>query len=49
MKTPIRLTGCVDMPVNTPPPLGADSEDILSNIGGLSKDEVARLREDGAI
>ena len=49
MKTPIRLTGCVDMPVNAPPPLGADSEDILSSIGGLSKDEVARLREDGAI
>ncbi|PKB79392.1 MAG: hypothetical protein BZY88_13615 [SAR202 cluster bacterium Io17-Chloro-G9] len=49
MITPIRLTGCVDMPKNTPPTLGADNDDVLSGIGGLSKSEVEQLREDGAI
>ena len=49
MKTPIRLTGCVEMPSKTPPPLGADSEDVLSDIGGLTKDQVEQLREEGAV
>ena len=49
MKTPIRLTGCVEMPNGSPPTLGADSEDVLESIGGLSKDQVAKLREGGAV
>ena len=49
MKTPIRLTGCVEMPKGSPPPLGADSEDVLSGIGGLTKDQVALLNEEGAV
>ena len=49
MKTPIRLTGCVEMPNVSPPPLGADSEDVLSGIGGLTKGQVEQLREEGAV
>ena len=49
MRTPIRLTGCVEMPGKSPPPLGADSDDVLCKIGGLTKNEVEQLREEGAI
>ena len=49
MKTPIRLTECVEMPVKTPPALGADSEDVLSSIGGLSSDAILQLKEAGAV
>ena len=49
MKTPIRLTACVEMPVKTPPTLGADSDDVLSSIGGLSSDSILQLKEAGAV
>ena len=49
MKTPIRLTECVEMPVKTPPALGGDSEDVLCSIGGLSSETIRQLKETGAV
>ena len=49
MKTPIRLTGCVEMPAESPPPLGSDSQAVLCGIGGLTQDQVEQLQQEGAI
>ena len=49
MKTPIRLTGCVEMPEESPPPLGSDSQAVLCGIGGLTQDQVEQLQQEGAI
>ena len=49
LKTPIRLTGCVASPEDTPPLLGEHNREVLCSIGGLSLEDVARLETEGAL
>ena len=49
VSSPIKLTGCPDVPSRTPPQLSQDSEDLLCSIGGLSHDEFAQLKAAGKI
>ena len=47
LKTPVRLTGCVEPASNTPPELGEHNQEILCGIGGLTSQELAELGEGG--
>jgi crotonobetainyl-CoA:carnitine CoA-transferase CaiB-like acyl-CoA transferase len=49
VNTPIRLTDCPDTPARTPPKLGEHNQEILCSIGGLTPEELAQLRADGAV
>ncbi len=49
LRTPIRLTGCVEPPAAAPPTLGQHNREILTTIGGLTDAELAALEQDGAI
>lgn len=49
VKTPIQLTACVDMPAGSPPLLGQHNEEILCSIGGLTPEELDRLKSDGVV
>jgi len=49
LKTPIRLTGCVASPEDTPPLLGENNREVLCGIGGLTQEEVTRLESEGAL
>jgi crotonobetainyl-CoA:carnitine CoA-transferase CaiB-like acyl-CoA transferase len=49
VNTPIHLTGCVDIPSRTPPHLGADNQEVLCSIGGLTVEELDQLRADGVV
>ena len=49
LRTPIRLTGCVESPGSTPPELGEHNREILCGLGGLTKEELSALEAQGAI
>jgi len=49
LKTPVRLTGCQDVPDNPPPALGSSNLDILCGIGGLTSQELDQLQRRGAV
>ena len=49
LKAPIRLTGCVEPPAQTPPRLGEHNQTILCGIGGLSLETLAALETQGVI
>ena len=49
VKTPVQLTGCVDMPAGSPPLLGQHNREILCGIGGLTGDQLDRLQKDGVV
>lgn len=49
LRTPIRLTGCVEPPAATPPTLGQHNREILTTIGGLTAAELAELEQEGAV
>ena len=49
VKSPIQLTGCVEMPVGAPPLLGQHNQEILCSIGGLTPTELDRLRADEVV
>ncbi len=49
VRTPIQLTGTVDIPVAPPPPLGQHNSEILCGIGGLTDDELTQMQEDGVV
>jgi crotonobetainyl-CoA:carnitine CoA-transferase CaiB-like acyl-CoA transferase len=49
LRTPIRLTGCIDFASDAPPRLGEHNQEILCSIGGLSLEELAQLESEGAI
>ena len=48
-RTPVRLTGCVETPAETPPTLGQHNSEILCSIGGLTPQEVNALEAEGAL
>ncbi|MDA0265124.1 MAG: CaiB/BaiF CoA-transferase family protein [Chloroflexi bacterium] len=49
VKTPTRLTGCVDSPEGTPPLLGEHNLDVLCSLGGMTPEEVAELTAAGVL
>ena len=49
VKSPARLTACVDSPTGTPPKLGEHNEEILCSLGGMSAEEVTALEAEGAL
>ena len=49
VRTPIQLTGTVDIPVVPPPLLGQHNSEILCGIGGLTDAELAQMEDDGVV
>ncbi len=49
VNNPIRLTECPDTATDAPPLLGANNDEILCSIGGLTPGELAQLREEGVV
>jgi len=49
VSTPIKFAGGAEMPNNAPPLLGANNEEILCSIGGLSPEELETMRADGVV
>ena len=49
VNTPIKFAGGAETPNVEPPLLGANNEDILCSIGGLSPEELAGMRSDGVV
>ena len=47
--TPIKMHGCVDAPACSAPTLSQDTADILQNVLNKSTEDVAKLKECGAI
>ena len=47
--TPIRLVGCVDTPAGAPPAVGEHNREILCGIGGVSSDDLEKMRADGVV
>ena len=49
VNTPIQLTACAGTPKGAPPLLGQHNEEILCGIGGLTGEELSRLRASGLV
>ena len=49
VNTPIHLMDSESVPTSAPPVLGANNEEILCSIGGVSPEELAKLREEGLV
>ena len=49
VNTPIKFAGGPDNPNIEPPFLGANNEEILRSIGGVSQDELEQMQSDGVI
>jgi crotonobetainyl-CoA:carnitine CoA-transferase CaiB-like acyl-CoA transferase len=49
VRTPIQLTACVEIPAGTPPLLGQHNREILCGIGGMTEEDLDRLRADGVV
>ncbi len=49
VKTPARLTACVDSPKETAPLLGEHNLEILCSLGGMTPEEVAQLEAEGVL
>ena len=49
VKTPTRLTACVDAPTGAPPELGEHNADILCTLGGVTAEELSVLEAEGAL
>ena len=49
VNTPIRLVDTQDTPAVPPPLLGANNEEILCSIGGLSPEELRQMAADGLV
>ncbi len=49
VNTPIRLVDTEDSPSNSPPLLGANNQEILCSIGGISVDELRTMESEGLV
>ncbi len=49
VRTPARLTSCIDSPSETAPTLGQHNSEILCSLGGMTSDEVMALEAEGAL
>jgi crotonobetainyl-CoA:carnitine CoA-transferase CaiB-like acyl-CoA transferase len=49
INTPIKIAGGAETPNTAPPLLGANSEEILCSIGGVSPEELESMRTDGVV
>ena len=49
VNNPIRLTESPETPANAPPLLGQNNEEIFCSIGGVTREELGKLREEGVV
>lgn len=49
VRTPTRLTACVDSPAETAPLLGEHNSEILCTLGGMTPEEVSALEAEGVL
>ena len=49
VKTPARLTACIDSPTEPPPKLGEHNRELLCTLGGMTPEELAALEVEGAL
>ena len=49
LRTPLRLTACEEMAIETPPGLGENNREVLCSIGGLTPEELVELEQQGAV
>jgi formyl-CoA transferase len=49
VRTPARLTACVESPAETAPTLGQHNAEILCTLGGMTADEVSELEAEGTL
>ena len=49
VNTPIKIAGAPETPNIQPPLLGANNEEILCSIGGVSKEDLEMMRADGVV
>lgn len=49
LRTPIRFQGFDDPDIGCPPPLGGNTQEILSRELGLDSEDIAKLRQEGVI
>ncbi|MFQ6030649.1 MAG: CoA transferase, partial [Dehalococcoidia bacterium] len=49
LRTPVRLTGCVEPGQDTPPRLGEHNRELLCSLGGLTIEELSQLEREGAV
>jgi formyl-CoA transferase len=49
VNTPIKIAGAAETPNIQPPFLGANNEEILCSIGGVSKEDLELMRADGVV
>ena len=49
VRTPARLTACVESPAETAPTLGQHNAEVLCTLGGMTADEVVELEAEGAL
>jgi len=47
--TPIRLAGSVGTPSGTPPEVGEHNQEILCSIGGVSPEDLEKMKADGVV
>ena len=47
--TPIRLAGSVGTPAGSPPEVGEHNQEILCGIGGVSPDDLEKMKADGVV
>ena len=49
VRTPARLTACIDSPAEAAPNLGQHNAEILCTLGGMTSEEVSELTTEGAL
>ena len=49
VKTPTRLTACIEAPTGAPPELGEHNAEILGTLGGMTAEEISDLEAEGAL
>ena len=49
LRTPVRLTGCVESRRDAPPQLGEHNREVLCTLGGLTPEQLAQLEGEGAV
>ncbi len=49
VRTPVRLTDCVDSAADTPPRLGEHNRELLCGLGGLTPEDMDQLEQEGVV
>jgi crotonobetainyl-CoA:carnitine CoA-transferase CaiB-like acyl-CoA transferase len=46
---PVKMSDYAEESYSSPPTLGADTDDVMQTLGGMSSAEIAALRQQGVI